>query len=58
MMPLESDILLKNHVSCNVMLKYDITIALRQFTKTLNHLFDLSRPNENLETRCLFDLSN
>ena len=57
-MPLESDILLKNHVSCNVMLKYDITISLRQFTKTLNQLFDLSRPNENLETRCLFDLSN
>ena len=38
-MPIESGILLKNDVSCNVMLKYDITVSLRQFMKTLNQFF-------------------
>ena len=45
----ESSILLKYHVSCNFMLKYYITVSLRQFTKTLNQFFDLSRANESLE---------
>ena len=49
MMPIESSILLKNHVSCNFMLKYYITISNREFAKTLNHFFDLSKVNENLE---------
>ena len=48
-MPIESGILLKNHVSCNFMLKYYITVSNRQFTKTLNQFFDLSRAKENLE---------
>ena len=48
-MAIERDILLKNHVSCNFMLKYYITILLRQFTKTLNQFLHLSRENENLE---------
>ena len=48
-MPIERSILLKNHVTCNFMLKYYITVSLREFTKTLNHFCDLSRANENLE---------
>ena len=36
---IESSILLKNHVNCSFMLKYHITVSLRQ----------LSRANENLE---------
>ena len=48
MMPTESIILLKNHVSCNFMLKYYITVSLRQFTKTSNQ-FLLIQGNENLE---------
>ena len=48
-MPIESSILLKNHVSCNFMPKYYITASLQQFTKTLNQFFDLSKANENLE---------
>ena len=31
------------------MLKYYITVSLRQFTKTLNQFLDLSSANENLE---------
>ena len=49
MMPIESNFLLKYHVSCNFMLKYYITVSLRQFTKTLNQFFDLFRTNESLE---------
>ena len=49
MMPIESGILLKNNVSCNFMLKYYITVSLRQFTKTSNQFFYLSRVNKNLE---------
>ena len=49
MMPIEIRILLKNHVSCDFILKYYITVSLRQFTKTLNQFFDMSRVNENLE---------
>ena len=49
MMPIESSNLLKNYVSCNFMLKYYITISLRQFTKTLGQFFYLSSTNENLE---------
>ena len=49
MMPTESGILLKSHVTCNFMLKYYITISLHQFTKNLNQIFYLSRTNENLE---------
>ena len=48
-MPIESSILLKNHVSCNFMPKYYITASLQQFMKTLNQFFDLSKANENLE---------
>ena len=48
-MPTESGILLKSHVTCNFMLKYYITISLHQFTKNLNQIFYLSRTNENLE---------
>ena len=49
MMTIESRILLKNHVSCNLMLKYYITILLRQFPKTLDQFLDLPRGNENFE---------
>ena len=49
MMPTGTVVLLKNDVSCNFMLKYYITISLRQFTKTLNQFFYLSRANKNLE---------
>ena len=52
-MPTESSILLKNYGSCNFMLKYYITVSLRQFTKTLNQFFDLSRANENLKKQLL-----
>ena len=55
-MPTESSILLKNYVSCNFMLKYYITVSLRQFTKTLNQFFDLSRANENLKKQLLVKL--
>ena len=46
MMPIEIGILLKKYISCNFMLKYYITVSLRQFTKALNKFFDLSRANE------------
>ena len=49
MMTIDSDILLKNHVSCNSMLKYYITCSLRQFTKTFNQFFSLFTANGNLE---------
>ena len=49
-MPIKSSFLLKHLVSCNFMLKYCITVSLRQFKKTLNDAFYLSRPNKNLET--------
>ena len=49
MVPIESGILLKNHVSCNFMLKYYITVSFWQFTKTSNQFFYLSTANENLE---------
>ena len=45
----ESGILLKNHVSCNFMLKYYITVSLRQFAKTLYQFVPLSRANKNLK---------
>ena len=47
-MPVESGILLKNHVSCNLMLKY-MTMSLRQFKKTLNLFFQLLWASEDLE---------
>ena len=49
MMPINTSIFWKNHVSCSVMLRYYITVSNRQLTKTLNQFFDLSRANENLE---------
>ena len=49
MMTIDSGIFLKNHISCNFMLKYYITILLRQFTKTLHKCLNLSRVNENFE---------
>ena len=58
MMSIESRVFLKSHVSCNFMLKYFITVSLRQFTKILNQFFDLSRANKNLEICMLFDLCN
>ena len=58
LMSIESRVFLKNHVSCNFMLKYFITVSLRQFTKILNQFFDLSRANKNLEICMLFDLCN
>ena len=48
-MAIESGILLKNHVSCNFVLKYHMKISLWHFTKTLNQFFYLSRKDENLE---------
>ena len=47
MMPIESSILLKYHVSCNFMLKYYIIVSLEQLT--LNQFFDLSRAKESLK---------
>ena len=47
MMPIESSILLKYHVSCNFMLKYYIIVSLEQLT--LNQFFDLSRAKEMFE---------
>ena len=44
-LPMKGDILLKNHVSCNFMLKCYIPVTPRQFTKTLNQFFYLSRAN-------------
>ena len=49
-MPIETNMLLKNHVSCNFMVKYYITLSLRQFMKTLSQFFDLSEANENFQT--------
>ena len=49
MMTIDGGILLKNHVSCNFMLKYYITILLRQFMKTFNQFFGLTKANKNLE---------
>ena len=49
MIHIESSILLKNHVSCNFILKYYIKISVRQFMKNLNQFFQLSRVSENLE---------
>ena len=47
--PIESSVLLKNHVSCKFMLKYYTTLSLQQFRKTLSQFFDLSRANKNLK---------
>ena len=47
MMPIESSILLKYHVSCNFMLKYYIIVSLGQLT--LNQFFDLPRAKESLK---------
>ena len=49
MMTIESSICLKNHVSCNLMLKYYIIILLRQFPKTLNQFLGLPRGNQSFE---------
>ena len=49
MMLIESIILLKNHISCNFMLKYYISVSFRQFTKTLNKFLYSTRDNKNLE---------
>ena len=49
MMIIDSGVLLKNHATCNFMLKYYITILLRQFTKTLNQFLNISNANKNLE---------
>ena len=49
MMTIDSDILLKNHVSCKFMLKYYTKVLLRQFTKTLNQFLNLPGANKNLE---------
>ena len=49
MMPIDSGILLKKYVSCNLMLKRYIKISLRQFTKTLNQFLNLSRANKKKE---------
>ena len=50
-MPLDSSTLLKNHDSCNFMLKYYFTISLQQLfsPKILNQFFSLCRATENLE---------
>ena len=48
-MPIKSTILLKNHVSCNFMLKYYITVSLGQCTKTSHQVFHLSKANEKLK---------
>ena len=48
-MTIDSGVLLKNHISCNFMLKYRITILLRQFTKSLNQFLMLSRASGDLE---------
>ena len=58
MMPIENSFLLKYHVSCNFMLKYYITVSLRQFTKTLNQFFNLSRQTKVWKFVCFFDLHN
>ena len=50
MVLVENGVLLKNHVSCNFMLKYYIAVLFRQFTTTLNQLFNLNRANQNSET--------
>ena len=38
---IKSSILLENHVSCNFLLKYYITVSIRQFTKHFNEFFVL-----------------
>ena len=61
LMPLDSSTLLKNHGSCNFMLKYYFTISLQRFfsTKILNQFFSLCRATENLEIcACLFFFNN
>ena len=45
----ENSILLKNNVSCNFMLKYEIPVSLQQFKETFNQFFYLSGGNENLK---------
>ena len=54
-MTIDSSILLKNHVSYNLMLKYYITILLRQFTKTY---LNLPRQTNIWKFACLFYLRN
>ena len=56
-MLLENSIPLKNNVSCNFMVKYEIPVSLRQFKQTFNQFFHLSGGNENLEM-CVLDLCN
>ena len=53
MMSTESGILLKNHISCNFMLKYCITMSLQQFTKTLNQFFDYLGQTKICKLACL-----
>ena len=48
---IKSSILLENHASCNFLLKYYITVSIRQFTKHFNEFFVLiwgKRKFENL----------
>ena len=46
MISTESGIPLENYVNCNFMLKYYITVLLRQFTETLNQFLYLTRSND------------
>ena len=48
-MTIDIGILLKNHVRCSFMLKYDITVLLRQFTKCLNQFFELIWDKQKFE---------
>ena len=54
--PIEGTILLKNHVSCNFMLKYYITFSIRQFGITLNQFFIYLWQMKIWKFLCLFDL--
>ena len=58
MMHNESSILLRNHVCCNFMLKYYITVSCPQFTKVLNQFLRYLGQTIIFKFVCLFDLCN
>ena len=50
MITIDNNIIFRNHVSFNFILKYHFTISLRQFTKIFKQFQNLSRTKENFQT--------
>ena len=55
---IKSSILLENHVSCNFLLKYYITVSIRQFTKHFNEFFVLIWGNRKFENLYISKIQN